>query len=660
MLVGFRVGIFLIVMTLYQPQALDRLPAAMAEEPNYAEDLVRPYTLPDVLAGPDAVPAQTISQWKTISRPHQLRQLEKFVYGKQLPAVVVQEVGSTRRSSLTLAGDVPAERIETRLRMGTAADAPTVDILVVLPKKNMPAPCCLSLHFAGTEAETAIPPKGQSWGQSWPVAAMLNRGYGMATVACNDFFPDRPDGRSESVLKSLGRPVGPNLAEDEPGAVAAWAWGLSRVLDWLVTLPEVDPKKVIVVGHSRLGKAALWAGACDDRFALVISNQSGCGGAALSRRNYGETVASITKQFPHWFCPAFATYANREMELPCDQHALLAMIAPRPLYVASASDDRWADPRGEFLAASAAGPVWKLFGTLGLETVAFPTLDMPIGHDNGYRVRTGKHSLLPSDWQHFADFADQHLLTRAVDPVDVEDVFHPLQSQLPAGAPRNAIVLLDTQPSEPLTLVTAQFVSMSGGPIDWPIKEGAMEVKTSPGHANHIISTISFRDADIHAEFMTTAVHQGNSGLYLHGHYEMQIFDSFGVDPPTDQDEGSLYRFGKPLVAAARPVGEWQVYDIRFRAPRRNAQKKITQAGSITAWLNGKKVQDNIQFKEPRSPYIPYKHGVTDYLRGVEKHLLETGSGPLFLQDHGSPVRFRNIWIVPLDDAAVIEPLNKD
>ena len=114
MLVGFRVGIFLIVMTLYQPQALDRLPAAMAEEPNYAEDLVRPYTLPDVLAGPDAVPAQTISQWKTISRPHQLRQLEKFVYGKQLPAVVVQEVGSTRRSSLTLAGDVPAERIETR------------------------------------------------------------------------------------------------------------------------------------------------------------------------------------------------------------------------------------------------------------------------------------------------------------------------------------------------------------------------------------------------------------------------------------------------------------------------------------------------------------------------------------------------------------------
>jgi hypothetical protein len=156
-----------------------------------------------------------------------------------------------------------------------------------------------------------------------------------------------------------------------------------------------------------------------------------------------------------------------------------------------------------------------------------------------------------------------------------------------------------------------------------------------------------FQDADIHAEFMVSPEAKGNSGLYIHGHYEMQIYDSFGVEPPTEQDEGAVYRFGKPLVNASRPTGEWQVYDIRFIAPRRDDISKITTPGRITAWLNGKLVQDGLEFTEPRSPYVPYKHGVTDFLRGVEKKLRVTGTGPLFLQDHGSPTRFRNVWIRP-------------
>ena len=223
--------------------------------------------------------------------------------------------------------------------------------------------------------------------------------------------------------------------------------------------------------------------------------------------------------------------------------------------------------------------------------------------------------------------------------------FEPNQTVLPVSPPDRAIVLLESN-SVP------RFVSMSGQPINWPIEAGFLTSARTQEHANHIVSTVHFRDADIHAEFMTSPEAHGNSGLYMHGHYEMQIYDSFGVDPPTDQDEGSLYRFSKPLLNASRPNGEWQVYDIRYQAPTRDATHQIEKPGTITAWLNGKKVQDGVTFLEPRSPYTPYRHGTTDYLVAIEKKLLATGVGPLFLQDHGSPTKFRNIWIVPRDSLA--------
>lgn len=220
--------------------------------------------------------------------------------------------------------------------------------------------------------------------------------------------------------------------------------------------------------------------------------------------------------------------------------------------------------------------------------------------------------------------------------------FRPVQEPLPVKPPADAVLLFGDGSEGP-----PKFVSMAGGPVNWKVDGGGLVVTKSKGHANHIHSTEVFRDADIHAEFLVDKAAQGNSGLYIHGLYEMQIFDSFGVEPPTDQDEGSLYRFAKPLVNASKPVGDWQVYDIRYTAPRRDASGKVTKPGTITAWLNGKLVQDGVEFSEPRSPYIPYRHGVTDHLRAVKKRLDEKGEGPLFLQDHGSPTKFRNVWIVP-------------
>lgn len=641
--------------------------AAWGAEPNYDEAAVRSFTLPNVLAGPDGTPAATADDWRRRSRPHQLELLETSVYGRRLPAVPVSVVGDVDRSPATLADGMQATRLQARLRLGDTKAVATTDMLVYLPQAHRPVPVFLHLNFKGNQAEHPDPgirlcaawlPDDPKHGivdhqateasravhaRRWPVERLLGRGYGVATACYGDVFPDRPDGRAASALAALRPAVDASGRPDEPGAIATWAWQLSRILDWLVTLPEVDATKVIVVGHSRNGKAAVWAGACDERFAMVVANESGCGGAALERRNYGETVAAITRRFPHWFCPAFAGYADRELELPVDTHVTLAMAAPRPLYVASAVDDRWADPKGEFLAAVAAGPAWKLFGLEGLGTDAFPAIDTPVGQTVGYHVRTGKHDLLEYDWLRFADFADRTLRGRTPPAAD----FRPAQDVLPATPPPGAILLFGdgSEPGGP------KFTSMSGGPLDWTIADGTLVINTTPGHANHAVSRATFRDAEIHAEFMTSPVAKGNSGLYLHGHYELQIYDSFGVDPPTDQDEGAVYRFGRPLVNAARPTGEWQVYDVRFIAPRRGDNGRVVTPGRITAWLNGKLIQDGLEFTEPRSPYIPYRHGVTDHLRTIEATLRETGRGPLFLQDHGSPTRFRNIWIRPLDDA---------
>ena len=232
------------------------------------------------------------------------------------------------------------------------------------------------------------------------------------------------------------------------------------------------------------------------------------------------------------------------------------------------------------------------------------------------------------------------------------DDFRPDQSKLPAPIPADAIVLFDGTNAKGGS--DHLFVSMSGEAPNWPIEDGALVSTQKPGNVNHLCSRLHFRDADIHVEFLLPEKGAGNSGIYLHGNFELQIINSHQAKNLTQQEMGALYGFAPPLVNAARPPGEWQVYDIRFQAPRRNAAGKVETPGSIIAWLNGQLVQNGTTFEEPRSSFHPYRHGVTDYLKAIYPQQKATAIGPLFLQDHNSPIRFRNVWVRPLDNAAFL------
>jgi hypothetical protein len=223
-----------------------------------------------------------------------------------------------------------------------------------------------------------------------------------------------------------------------------------------------------------------------------------------------------------------------------------------------------------------------------------------------------------------------------------EPEFHPDQSALPTPPPEGAVILFDG--------TTPRFRSMQGDSINWPIENGCLVSTSVAGRVNHIVSEWHFRDADVHVEFMVSEIAEGNSGVYLHGNYELQIFNSHAVTLPTEHDQGALYGFAPPLVNAARKPGQWQVYDIRYRAPRRDDAGTITTPGSVTAWLNGQCVQRDTRFEEPRSVYHPFRYGNTPYLDRIGIQQKATQIGPVFLQDHGSPTRFRNVWIQPLDD----------
>ncbi|MSU49008.1 MAG: acetylxylan esterase [Opitutus sp.] len=404
---------------------------------NEDESKVLPYTLPDPLVLNAGQPVRDAATWRTQRRPELLELFAREVYGRTpggRPAKMHWAVTSVDRAAL----GGKAVRKEITVWFTEKKDGPKMHILIYQPPgaagAHAPWPAFLGLNYYGnqcvnpdpgialstawmrTNAEFKIVNNRATAGtrgahaSRWNVETVVARGYATATLYYGDLCEDRNEGLTRDVATLFGTGAVEARRPDEWGAIGIWAWGLSRALDLLMSDPEIDGKRVAVHGHSRLGKTALWAGAQDERFAYVISNDSGCGGAALSKRNFGETVERINASFPFWFAKNFRAYNAREADLPVDQHELIALIAPRPVHVASAEDDTWADPRGEFLAAKHAEPVYALFGKKGLGVADLPAVNQPaLGDALAYHLRTGGHDITAYDWARYLDFADKVL-----------------------------------------------------------------------------------------------------------------------------------------------------------------------------------------------------------------------------------------------------------
>jgi dienelactone hydrolase len=422
---------------------------------NYDESKVQPYTMLDPLRLSDGKRITTAAEWTGKRRPEILRLLEENVFGKTPEAAkkALTHARVIEHNEHALDGLAVREQVDLTFDPAPGvAPSPQAEramrLLIYIPAAAAAAhrrvPMVLGLNFGGNQTVVDDPgirptdiwvqPKGgelqhvappdDSRGkatQQWQVRMLLSRGYGLATAYYGDLEPDFK-GASLYSVRNLFGPV--DNTPDAWGAIGAWAWGLSRALDYLNLDPLVDASHVAVIGHSRLGKAADWVAAQDRRFGAVLSNESGHGGQSIQRRALGETVAHLEHSFPYWFCPNYAKWVGRDAEIPADGNLLLSLIAPRPLYVGSAVGDEWSDPKGEFLSALSASSVYRLLGKPALSAdTQQPSLDHAIGLEGfvAYHERTGKHDVTAFDWEHYLDFLDNRwgkpVDTPAVPPV---------------------------------------------------------------------------------------------------------------------------------------------------------------------------------------------------------------------------------------------------
>jgi len=412
-------------------------PAAAAAKPpasvvagipvNYDEAKVGNYTLPNPLTMSNGKPVKDARTWTEKRRPEIVKLFEENQYGRApgRPADMSFDVFDKG----TPAFDGRATRRQITIYFSKDKAGPKMDLLMYVPAEaRKPVPLLLNLSFSAN-ASTVVGDSGIKIGEVWgrdkkkvaanpnmglgriDVSKVLNAGFGFATVYYGDIDPDFLGGLPYGVRALYLKPGQTEPAPDEWGAISAWAWGLSRAVDYFETDKSVDAKKIAILGVSRLGKTVMWAGAHDTRIALVIASCSGEGGAALSRRNYGETIAHLTEatRFPYQFCANYAKYAKDVDHFPVDANLLVSLVAPRPVLLQTGSTDYWSDPKGEFLAAVAAGPVFKLLGKQGLDTDEWPAAGTPILHTIGYYMHNGGHGTIPSDWDVYLKFLQMHL-----------------------------------------------------------------------------------------------------------------------------------------------------------------------------------------------------------------------------------------------------------
>ena len=382
--------------------------------------------LPDPLMLRNGERVTTAEKWFHERRVELKGLFQKYMYG-QLPRPPEAIKAVVDREDSHYFGGKATKR-EVTLRYGTA-ETPPIHLLLVTPNNaKKPVPTFLGLNFYGNhtalnDPTIALPDvwvpssapgandnRATDAGRGkqadvWSVEKVIDHGYALATFYCGDVAPDHP-GFKDGLFPTFA-PAAEPRANDALGAVGAWAWGLSRAYDYLITLPEINGQQVALVGHSRLGKAALVAGAFDERFALVIGHQAGCGGSAPSRGKVGEQVKQINDRFPHWFAGAFKHFNDHVDLLPFDQNGLFAMVAPRPLLLTNGEEDTWANPVGQFEALKGASGVYELLGQKGLDG-AMPPVGKRVGDRLAYHIRAGKHAMLPEDWDVFLAFADQH------------------------------------------------------------------------------------------------------------------------------------------------------------------------------------------------------------------------------------------------------------
>jgi hypothetical protein len=403
-------------------------PAVVAGIPvNYDEAKVGTYTLPDALILNNGKPVKDAKTWTNKRRPEIVEIFETQQYGRAPGRPVDESFELTEKGTPALNGTAIRKQETIYLTKDKTIAIHLLEYIPASAKKPVPLLLCINFGAIQNAVDDPgiapqqmvwdpkthmkiVPPKGPGFGRL-NVAPLLAAGIGVATFYYGDVVPDYPDGFSDGIQARYLKPGEKRPAADEWGTIAAWAWGMSRVQDYLETDPAVDAKRVAIHGVSRLGKTVMWAGAHDQRFAAVIASCSGEGGAALSHRDYGETIAHLEAptRYPYQFAANWDKYVGFPDKAPMDANMLVALIAPRPLLLQTGNTDYWSDPKGEFLAAVAAGPVYSLLGKDPLDTTTWPAAKQPVLHDLAYYMHDGGHGMVPTDWDIYVDFLKMHL-----------------------------------------------------------------------------------------------------------------------------------------------------------------------------------------------------------------------------------------------------------